>query len=213
MRDQNVEPVKLAYDELAPTYDRRWQKYVQPTLRSVIEAIGVAGHERVLDIACGTGELERLLLAQWPDLTLLGADLSLGMLARAKAKEPGGSVAWVQADARWLAFRDGYFDRVVCANSFHYFRSPAKVLSEVRRVLGPDGRFVLVDWCDDYLSCKACSAWLRWTDPAFYKTYSLMDCQLLLSEAGFEVIEMKRFRIDWLWGLMRLVGRVSQSPG
>jgi ubiquinone/menaquinone biosynthesis C-methylase UbiE len=207
MIDPNVEPTKRAYDRLAPTYDRRWGHYVQPTLHSVIDALPIEGGEKVLDIACGTGELERMLLTRWPKLRLVGTDLSFGMLRQAKNKGMANAVAWVQADARRLAFPSGYFDVVVCANSFHYFRSAAQSLSEVQRVLRPGGRFVLVDWCDDYLSCKLCSLWLRWTDPAFCKTYSVTECQSFLVRARFEVIEAKRFRIDWLWGLMRVVGR------
>jgi ubiquinone/menaquinone biosynthesis C-methylase UbiE len=97
------------------------------------------------------------------------------------------------------------FDRVFCANSFHYFREPRVALSEMRRVLRPGGLLVLVDWCDDYLTCKACSWWLRWTDPAFHRTYTLRGCQALLEGEGIQVVQRRRFRVGWLWGLMRFV--------
>ena len=79
----------------------------------------------------------------------------------------------------------------------------------MRRVLRPGGTLLLVDWCDDYLSCKLCSYWLRIVDSAFYRTYSLRSCEALLGEAGLEVLSAERFRISWLWGLMRLIGRRS----
>ncbi len=66
---------------------------------------------------------------------------------------------------------------------------------------------MLVDWYDDDLSCKLCGAWLRVTDPAFHRTYSLSECRSLLEGAGFAVVEAVRFKIDWLWGLMRLEAR------
>lgn len=77
----------------------------------------------------------------------------------------------------------------------------------MRRVLRPGGTLLLIDWCDDYLSCKLCSYWLRISDAAFYRTYSLHSCDDLLRAAQFEMMSSERFRINWLWGLMRLVGR------
>lgn len=113
----------------------------------------------------------------------------------------------MQAEVRRLPFPDGLFDHVICANSFHYFRTPVECLREMRRVMRPGGELVLVDWCDDYLVCKLCSLWLRLTDPAFYRTYSLAACEKLLHEADLEVRGRERFRIDWLWGLMRFTCR------
>ena len=198
--------VRQEYDRLAGEYDERWQRYVEDTLRAVTEAIAVRGDERVLDVACGTGELEWRLLQRWPGLSLTGCDLSVGMLAQARTKPITGDVAWVQADATALPFPDASFDIVICANSFHYFRAPQQSLAEMRRALRPGGRLVLVDWCDDYLSCRACSLWLRWTDPAFHQTYSLAEFRSLIESSGFEVQDAQRFRVGLIWGMMRVTG-------
>lgn len=202
-----ADPVRQSYDRLAPIYDRRWQSYEEATLQTVITALECQGADRLLDIACGTGELERLLLAHWPQLWFVGVDLSRGMLQQAVGKGTSPQVFWLQAEAGRLPLGDGSFDWVVCANSFHYFRQPIAALREARRVLRPGGRLVLVDWCDDYLTCKVCSWWLRWTDPAFYRTYATEECQALLRLAGWEVVHHERFRVGWLWGLMRFVCR------
>jgi ubiquinone/menaquinone biosynthesis C-methylase UbiE len=79
------------------------------------------------------------------------------MLKHALAKGVGPHVTLAQADAHRLPLADATFDWVVCASSFHYFRQPQVALREMRRVLRPEGRLVLVDWCDDYLTCKLCS--------------------------------------------------------
>jgi SAM-dependent methyltransferase len=155
----------------------------------------------------GTGELERLLLARWPGLPVVGMDLSLEMLRQASAKKENRGASWVQAEASRLPFADAAFDSVICANSFHYFHSPRMALQEAHRVLRPHGLFVLLDWCDDYLSCKLCSLWLRLTDPAFCRTYTVGACRALLEEAGFEVIRSELFRVRWIWGMMRFTCR------
>jgi ubiquinone/menaquinone biosynthesis C-methylase UbiE len=202
-----TEAVRREYDRLAATYDRRWRSYVDVTLHAVLNGVGFSGHERILDLACGTGELECLLLARWPDLRVVGTDLSLEMLRQAADKSENHRVSWVQAEATCLPFPDSAFDCAACANSFHYFRSPMRALQEVRRVLRPEGNFVLVDWCDDYLSCKLCGVWLRLTDPAFCRTYTVRACRSLLEQAGFEVDVAEHFRVGWVWGMMRFVSR------
>lgn len=170
-----------------------------------MDAIRFQGDETVLDVACGTGELERRLLDRWPGLRILGADLSFGMLDQAVSKEHRHRVGWLQAESIRLPFPEESFDCCICANSFHYFRSPHACLAEIRRVLRPAGTLILVDWCDDYLSCKLCSFWLRFTQRAFYRMYSRQSCHRLIERAGFRVQRFERFRINWLWGLMRFV--------
>jgi ubiquinone/menaquinone biosynthesis C-methylase UbiE len=207
----DVEAVRQEYDRLAADYDRRWRKYIDATLQAVTAALPLQGRERLLDLACGTGELERRLLASWPGLRIVGVDLSTGMLRQAEHKL-GPRVTWMQAQAASLPFADHSFDAVVCANSFHYFRAPAKALHEAARVVRPGGSFILVDWCDDYVSCKWCSWWLRWTDPAFCRMYTTRECQALLEGAGFTIERGEHFRVGWIWGMMRFVGRTA-VPG
>lgn len=211
MMPSEIEVVRREYDRLAPSYDRRWRSYVDVTLEAVMRSVSLQGQERILDIACGTGELERLLLARWPGLHIVGTDISLGMLRQASAKKEDRAASWVLTEAAHLPFPDAYFDYAICANSFHYFRTPLKALREAHRVLRPNGRFVLVDWCDDYLSCKLCGVWLRLTDPAFCRTYTMRACRSLLEEAGFEVVHAARFRVRWIWGMMGFVCRRAAS--
>ncbi len=62
------DPVMQSYDRLASDYDRRWRSYEDTTLHATLEAISCQRGERLLDIACGTGELERMLLTRCPTL-------------------------------------------------------------------------------------------------------------------------------------------------
>ena len=198
-------PVRHSYDELAASYDTRWRHYIDATSALAVEALATDARGRALNIACGTGELERRLHALRPQLQLTGVDLSPNMLRQAADKQLGAD--WLAAVAARLPFANRSFDYVLCVNAFHYFRLPAESLAEMRRVLRPEGTLVLVDWCDDYLSCKLCSLWLRLTDRAFYRTSSLAGCRVQLEQAGLETLSAERRRISWLWGLMRFVCR------
>ena len=135
------------------------------------------------------------------------------MLRQAIAKRIGDRTCWIQAEASKLPLADASFDWVVCANSFHYFRKPLECLREFHRCLIPNGKLVLVDWCDDYLMCKLCSIWLKLTDPAFFHIYKLGDCRDLIQEAGLDVIHSERFKVGWLWGMMMSVCGKTASRG
>ncbi len=193
-------PVK--YDRLASHYDKRWRPYIDATLDAVFEVVDFQGNETVLDVPCGTGELAQRLLVEWPDLRIAGIDISKGMLARAKKKDVDNRVRWVEADVTEIPKIGQGFDCVICANSFHYFQTPSKALSAIHQALRPGGKFILLDWCDDYWTCKVCSLWLRLTDKALHRTYSLEACADLIEESGFQIDQSRRFRINFLWGLL-----------
>mgnify|MGYP000852626562 CR=1 FL=1 len=197
--------VRSSYEALASSYDRRWRTYIDASLSRVSAVLSLRGDERILDVACGTGELERRLLARWPGLHIIGMDFSRGMLAQARTKHIAGAVAWIEADASRLPVGDGRFDRVICASSFHYFQEPAACLREFRRALAPGGQLILLDWCDDYWTCKLCGFWLHLTDPAYVHIYPMQALQDMLVDAGFTMIRSERFKVSWLWGMMLFV--------
>ena len=203
MKQPQQQRVRKEYDILAENYDARWRRYVDATLRETIDSLQLGGHECVLDVPIGTGELAVRLLEKWPKLRIAGVDLSPRMLEQATAKHALSDLELHEACVTGLPFPDGEFDCVFCVNSFHYFSDPQSSLREIRRVLRDGGRLILVDWCDDYLACKLCSFWLRIVDPAFHRTYSQRDCNALIRDAGFKDPNSRRFRVNWLWGMMR----------
>jgi ubiquinone/menaquinone biosynthesis C-methylase UbiE len=200
-------PAQETYDHLAPVYDRRWAYYTEATLRATVEGLELSPGSRVLDLATGTGELARRLSERQADLCFVGLDLSRAMLLRGCAKP--GTDAWrpLQGDAARLPFPSAAFDVVICTNAFHHFPRPGEALAEIRRVLRPGGALTLTDWCDDYLTCKLCSIYLHLTDPSFRRAYTLRGCRRMLEAAGFRVVASRKFKIDWLWGLMRCDAR------
>jgi len=87
-------------------------------------------------------------------------------------------------------------------NSLVNNREPIAALQEMRRVLRPDGQLIITDWCDDYWSCRVCDLYLRLFNHAHFKTYRERECVQLLQEAGYAVVHIDRYRINWLWGMM-----------
>jgi demethylmenaquinone methyltransferase/2-methoxy-6-polyprenyl-1,4-benzoquinol methylase len=140
--DEKHQAVEAMFDRVAPGYermnriislglDKRWR-------RRAIQALDVVPGARVLDLACGTGDLCRdLATAGCP---AVGVDFSAGMLAAARVSSP-----LVRGDAARLPFDKGAFDGVVCGFALRNFVDLDEVFREVARVLHPGGRFVALD--------------------------------------------------------------------
>jgi len=188
------------YGAVAGDYDRKWKSYVEATIRETLARLELRGDERVLDVGCGTGELLRQIGVRHPGAKLAGIDPVPAMLAVARGKLPAAvdlQVGWADG-LPWQASR---FDVVVSCNVFHYMTNPSPALAEMSRVLRPGGRIVITDWCDDYLACRLCSHYLRWTGAAFHKIYSAGECEGLFADGGYTT-RIERYKISWLWGLM-----------
>lgn len=119
--------------------------------QEILDLSGIAPGERLLDIGCGTGTLaiEAAQRAQ-PGGTVAGVDISPEMLDRAsrKALWEGMDISFRRADGADLPFVDESFDIVTVTLALHMMprdRLPL-CLAEMRRVLKPGGRLLLVDY-------------------------------------------------------------------
>ncbi len=123
--------------------DQSWRRR---TVRLVEPIVG----SRVLDVACGTGDLaEAFACAGAAEVT--GLDFTAAMLdhARVKAAKAGGAAArirYLQGDAQNLPFPDACFDIVSIAFGIRNVADPAKALAEFRRVLAPGGRLAILEF-------------------------------------------------------------------
>ena len=133
--------LRTDYEQLADSYDedrRRWQE-VPPDDRVAALEPGAA----VLDIGCGTGTYLRAQSEAFPHVLYFGADPSVGMLEHAVAKVPRARFARARAES--LPYPDAAFGYVISGYCFHHFTDKDAALAEVVRVLGPHGRFRLVN--------------------------------------------------------------------
>ena len=105
-----------------------------------------AGAREVLEPACGNGYNLRLLAERNPGVRLLGVDLVVAQVRRARAALSGYEHAdAVQGDFQSLAMRDGGQDCVYVVESLCHATDLPQALGEIARVLRPGGRLVVID--------------------------------------------------------------------
>jgi len=197
------EKVRRQYERVASAYDKRWKGYIFSSLSVLKERMQVTGGEKILDVACGTGALEELIVKEHPSQSMTGVDMAENMLNVAKRKLAAcPSVSFFQSGATHLPFADDAFDLVVCANSFHYFDDPGASLCEMRRVLRKGGRLVILDWCRDYLVCQLCDLFLKVFDPAHRYCYRQGELAGFLIDAGLQLLTGHKFKLNLVWGMM-----------
>ena len=195
--------VAKQYDAWAHVYDLFWRRYVNKTVPVAQRVAAVQPGERVVDLACGTGELERRLAAAVSEADIVGVDLAPSMIRRARQKlNDTTGVRFQTADVHDLPFGQSVFDVAVCANTFHYFTAPQVVLHEAARVLRPGGRLVILDWCRDYWTCRVMDRVLHHIDPAYQQCYGLDEMTAFLQQAPLTLRASFRYRFDLIWGMM-----------
>lgn len=113
--------------------------------RATIAAAAIRSGERVLDVACGTGDLAAMACSKAPS-RVVALDFCPEMLAVARRRFPDLPVEWLQADALAMPLPDESFDVLTCGFGLRNMADVAAALSEFRRVLAPKGRCVILEF-------------------------------------------------------------------
>ena len=147
------EQVEQMFDTIAPTYDllnhalslgidRSWRK-------AAIAQLKPHAPRRILDVATGTGDFAILAARGLHPESLLGVDLSEGMMneGRRKVREAGldSIISFQREDCLQLSLPTNSFDAVTVAYGIRNFEDLDKGLREMLRVLRPGGHLVIVE--------------------------------------------------------------------
>ena len=146
---RDARQVRAMFDRIAPGYDRAntvlslgrdrsWR-------RRAADAAAPPTAGAALDIACGTGQLtvelrRRVGSRGW----VVGLDFSERMLTVARGGH--ATIEWVQGDATALPFDDASFDVATSAFGLRNLADPEQGLAEMRRVVRPRGRMVILEF-------------------------------------------------------------------
>jgi ubiquinone/menaquinone biosynthesis C-methylase UbiE len=169
------------YDRVRPVDDNWWEVF------HLVEREADLVGRRVLDVGCGTGRLEEALAGR---ARVWGVDASPEMLAVARSKGSGATFKEGRAEA--LPFKDAWFERTVMWLAVHLVDRP-RAFAELRRVLRPDGRAVVVTFDPTYFE----TYWLNRLLPSLEaidraRFPTAADLESELREAGFAQTRLLR---------------------
>ncbi|RYU79951.1 class I SAM-dependent methyltransferase [Hymenobacter persicinus] len=185
---------KEQFDRQASHYNAQWNAWTESSLQWLLTHADCQPTDTVLDVATGTGFTA---LAFAPHVaSVVGLDVSTGMLAQARAQQDKlglTNVRWQEGAAEQLPFADGSFSLVTCRIAPHHFESVPRFLTEVARVLRLGGRFVLADTTvpDD---APETAEWQnqveKLRDPSHQRNLTPRQWQQALTAAGLAVVEI-----------------------
>ena len=195
-RDQLVK-IKLFYNEIYHA-NHIETLYVPTHLRRLTKKIQVAGGQKILDVACGTGQwlMATAALGALPS----GIDISQKAIDTCKKKLPDGNFFCGPAES--LPFSDSQFDVITCFGALEHFIDPYKALLEMVRVSQQNAKFLLLVPNTDFLTARL----------GFYKgTYqadikeeakTIEEWNHLFEKAGLQVIRRWRdlhiMNVSWV---------------
>ena len=151
--DSKTAQVEQMFDSIAPAYDfmnRAMTFGIDKLWRAkAVRMLAKSAPKRILDIATGTGDLALLLRRKLKPQSIIGVDLSQGMIAIAQQKALKAGVAdevtFERGDCLNLRFADNSFDAITVAYGVRNFEHLDRGYAEMHRVLAPGGRLCVIE--------------------------------------------------------------------
>lgn len=144
-----IEDIRDYWSLRAETFDLAFGHHIAPGHEAAAWSASMRDHLgtsplRILELACGTGEVTQLVHALGHDVTAL--DFSETMLAKAKAKHAGKPrLRFLHADAGSTKEPDTSYDAILCRHLVWTLTEPEQAFADWMRILHPGGRLLIYD--------------------------------------------------------------------
>lgn len=167
--------------------------------KELLDYLEIAPEKNILDLATGTGLLAIKIAQMFPNSSVIGVDISPGMLAQAKAKITNlgiENLQLIQADLESVEFLSKQFDYIFCCSAIMFIKDIPKLLNSCYSWLKPNGYFTFsTSYKTAYnaeLKVKICQEKLNIDFPHINRTlWTAEKCQFFLEQANFEDIQIK----------------------
>lgn len=193
MKPGHSETIQAQFDAQAQAYLQSAVHAAGPDLRHARELVAACAMKgELLDAGCGAGHLSFTLAPLAARVTALDPSPNmLATVAEAAVQRGYAHLRTVQAQSESMPFNDGHFDIVASRYSAHHWRDLPAALKEMRRVLKPGGRMLMIDieGCEDALVDTHLQTMEVLRDRSHVRDRSPSEWERLLLQAGFTDIE------------------------
>ncbi|MFX1392145.1 MAG: class I SAM-dependent methyltransferase [Promethearchaeota archaeon] len=178
---------EINYDKFSQIYDLS-RGINSETLKDLIRLTDINSNSIILDIGCGTGNYTHALknFAKY----VIGLDLSLGMIQKAKDKFP--NLEYINSNAIFLPFNSEIFHGIYAIQVFHHIRNQLLFLKEAYNILRTNGHIVIHTCSHDQIN----TFWYYYYFPEglkkdFKRIPDIKEIISLLKKTGFSNIGVK----------------------
>ncbi|HTW63377.1 MAG TPA: class I SAM-dependent methyltransferase [Bryobacteraceae bacterium] len=140
-------------------------RYTERCAEEFVDRLGIQPGTRVLDVACGTGNLA--IPAARTGALVSGVDIAPNLLeqARQRAADENLKASFDEGDAEQLPYADAEFDVVMTMFGAMFGPRPEMVAAELARVCRPGGRIAMANWTPDGFIAKQFATGNRYVPP------------------------------------------------
>lgn len=150
---ERKEMIKKTFDTVADGYDRPALRFFPANARNLTAFLEFKGHEKVLDVAAGTGCVSLTIAQNLLKGKITGIDFSAGMLrqARLKAEAAGiNNAEFIEMDMQELRVPDRHFDAAVCSFGIFFVEDMERQLRHISDKVKPGGKVAISNFQEDY---------------------------------------------------------------
>lgn len=232
MDEQMKTLLKETFNSVSNGYDNSALRFFSNSAAHMATLLNLKGNERLLDVACGTGNAALTIAPLLPNGKIVAVDFSSGMLeqARSKAEALGvRNIEFLERDMQDLRFPAKTFDIAVCAFGIFFVEDMDVQLSHIVQTVKPGGRVLITNFEETYfyplkeLFFTRLESYGVQKPPQTWKRIAHeQGCRELFEKAGLRDIRVERknmgyfltgpeqwWDIVWNAGFRRMVSRLS----
>jgi len=232
--DERKAILRETFDAVAGGYDSQPLRFFPASAAQMATLLDLQGHERLLDVACGTGNGALAVAPLVPQGRVTAVDFSSGMLGQARQRAATAGMAnidFVAGDMSRLDFAGTSFDAALCAFGIFFAADMTAQLQQIAAAVRPGGVVMTSTFAQGYfqplrdlLFARAADYGVAKSPQTWLQVASEAGCRELFNQAGFNEVRVEQrnlgyylssaeewWAVVWNAGFRRVVNAIAPA--